>query len=106
MNPAAYLGHGQVFVLSSRLEGLPGALIQAMACGCALVATDCPSGPREVLDGGRYGHLVPVGDVEGMAQAICAALRGDERKPPRSYLARFEEETVLEQYLDLVRIGK
>lgn len=104
MNPGAYLGRGRVFVLSSRFEGLPGALIQAMASGCTLVATDCPSGPREVLDGGKYGHLVPVGDAEKMAAAILAALGGDKRKAPPEWMKRFEEESVLNQYLALMRI--
>ncbi len=105
MNPGAYLARGRIFVLSSLFEGLPGALIQAMACGCALVATDCPSGPREVLDGGKYGHLVPVGDVQKIAEALQAVLEGDERKPPQAWLARFEEENVLRQYIALMRIG-
>jgi glycosyltransferase involved in cell wall biosynthesis len=73
-NPFAYLARGSVYVLSSRYEGLPGTLIQAMACGCPVVATDCRSGPAEVLDRGRYGELVPVGDAAAMAAAIDRAL--------------------------------
>jgi len=73
-NPFAYMRRASVFVLSSASEGLPGVLVQAMACGCPVVSSDCPSGPREVLDGGRLGPLVPVGDAEAMAQAIAAAL--------------------------------
>ena len=61
-NPFAYMARASAFVLSSAFEGLPGALIQAMACGCPVVSTDCPSGPAEILDGGRFGALVPVGD--------------------------------------------
>lgn len=69
-NPFAFMSKANVFVLSSAYEGLGNALIEAMACGCPVVSTDCLSGPREILDNGRYGPLVKVGDAEGLAQAI------------------------------------
>lgn len=84
-NPFAFMRHASVFVLSSAWEGLPGVLIQALACGCPVVSTDCPSGPREVLEQGRYGELVPVGDAVAMAQAIVNTLN----KPLES--AKLEE---------------
>jgi len=73
-NPFAYMRRARVFALSSRYEGLPGVLIQALACGCPSVSTDCPSGPREILQDGRLGPLVPVGDAEALAQAISSCL--------------------------------
>lgn len=73
-NPFPYMARAAIYALSSRQEGLPTVLIEALACGCPCVATDCPSGPREILDGGRYGRLVPVGDATAMADAICATL--------------------------------
>lgn len=73
-NPFAYLARAAVFVLSSRWEGLPGVLIQALACGCPVVSTDCPSGPAEILENGKYGKLVPVQDTEAMAQAILTTI--------------------------------
>jgi glycosyltransferase involved in cell wall biosynthesis len=73
-NPYAYLARCAVFVLSSRWEGLPGVLIEAMACGAPVVSTDCPSGPSEILEGGRWGGLVPMGDVSILALAIAEAL--------------------------------
>lgn len=76
LNPFPYLARSAVFVLSSRYEGLPGALIQAMALGTPVVATDCRSGPAEILDGGRYGPLVAIGDVDALAQAILTQLTG------------------------------
>lgn len=88
-NPFAYMARAGLFVLSSVREGLPGVLIQAMACGCGVVSTDCPSGPYEVLDGGKYGELVPMRDESAMAAAIA---RGLDRRPDRqSLIARAAE---------------
>ncbi|MEM9440965.1 MAG: glycosyltransferase [Pseudomonadota bacterium] len=79
-NPFAYMARAALFVLPSHYEGLPGVLIQALACGCPVVATDCPTGPREILDGGRFGELTPVGDVDAMADAIIAAIAAPHPK--------------------------
>lgn len=73
-NPLKYYRNADVFVLSSRVEGLPNVLVEAMMCGCTPVSTDCPTGPREVLDSGKYGYLVPVDDPDAMAAAIVKAL--------------------------------
>ncbi len=70
VNPFAWMSRARVFALSSRWEGLPGVLVQALACGCPVVATDCPSGPDEILEGGRFGRLVPVDDVRALASAL------------------------------------
>ena len=75
-NPYPFMAHASVFVLSSRWEGLPTVLVEALYCGAPIIATDCQSGPREILRDGQYGQLVPVGDVECMADAILAALKG------------------------------
>jgi len=72
-NPFSYMASAALFVLSSRFEGLPGVLIQAMACGCPVVSTDCPSGPNEILGDG-VGMLVPVDDPAAMADAMSDAL--------------------------------
>lgn len=82
VNPFAPMRTANVFVLSSRYEGLPGVLIQAMACGARVVSTDCPSGPAEILENGRWGRLVPVGNAEQLADAILEAL--DDPNPPRA----------------------
>jgi glycosyltransferase involved in cell wall biosynthesis len=68
-NPHAVISRAAVFVLSSRYEGFPNGVLEAMSCGTPVVATDCPSGPREILDGGA-GILVPVDDSKAMADAL------------------------------------
>ena len=73
-NPYACLANASLFVLSSRHEGLANVLIEAMACGCPVVSTDCPYGPDEILQGGRWGELVPVGNPEALASAIGRTL--------------------------------
>jgi glycosyltransferase involved in cell wall biosynthesis len=105
-NPFAYMSDASVFVLSSRYEGLPNSLLQAVAVGVPVVATDCPSGPREILEDGRWGRLVPVGDVEGMAAAIGDALHGHvDVMPAAAVRQRFGVEVVADQYLRLLGIA-
>jgi glycosyltransferase involved in cell wall biosynthesis len=73
-NPFQYMARASVLVVSSEYEGLPGVLIQALACACPVLSTDCPGGSREILADGKYGPLVDVGDADGMAKAILAQL--------------------------------
>lgn len=73
-NPYAYMKHASCFVLSSLEEGLPTVLIEAMACGCPVVATDCPSGPEEILARGTYGLLVPIKNSEALGEAMQETL--------------------------------
>lgn len=73
-NPFRYMARSDVFVLSSAWEGFGNVLVEALACGTQVVATDCPSGPAEILENGKYGRLVPVGDVAGLAAAIDIAV--------------------------------
>lgn len=104
LNPFAYLSRCSVFVLSSRYEGLPGVLIEAMACGAPVVSTDCPSGPYEILEGGLWGKLVPVGDTNALANAIDSILT-----MPRSLLPNvrersnvFETDKAVDAYLRIL----
>jgi len=64
------MAHAQVFLLSSRYEGWPNVLVEAMACGCPVVATDCDTGPKEILGDNEHGLLVPVDDHEAMALEV------------------------------------
>ena len=79
-NPYAFMAKASLFVLSSQYEGLPTVLIEAMACGCPVVSTDCRFGPDEILEDGRWGELVPVGDAKALSEAMLRALD----RPPSS----------------------
>ncbi len=101
-NALAFMARSAVFVLSSIREGLPTVLIEALAAGAAVVATDCPSGPREVLQEGRLGPLVPVGDSAALARAISRALKEPTGKIQPEDLAPFTMSTSVKRYLELV----
>lgn len=85
-NPYRYMARAGLFVLSSDYEGLGNVLIEALACGATVVSTDCPSGPREILDDGAYGALVACGDEIALADAMAQAL--DEPLQPARQIAR------------------
>jgi len=104
-NPYAYMQHADVYVLASRFEGLPNALIEAMALGCPVVSTDCPSGPNEILDGGKYGYLTPVGDSLALATAIKNTLSGQTKPVDKDWLEQFSEKEVLDKYLNVLISG-
>ncbi len=87
-NPFAYMSRASLFVLSSAWEGSPNVLIEALALGIPAVATDCHSGPRDILQGGKYGPLVPVGDVDALTEAMLA---GMTRPHPAEFLKRAAE---------------
>lgn len=82
-NPYAYMRQAALFALSSYREGLGNVLIEALSCGCPVVSTDCPYGPAEILERGRYGRLVPVGDTNALAAAMAATL---DAPPTREHL--------------------
>jgi len=99
-NPYDFLAHASLFAFSSRWEGLPLALVEALAAGTPVVSTDCPSGPREVLQDGQYGNLIPVGDDDQMAQAIMETLRQPlPAETLKQAVRRFEIEASASAYL-------
>lgn len=105
--PEADMGAATIFVLSSRYEGFPNVLVEAMALGCAVIATDCPSGPAEIVVDGESGLLVPVDDVTALSKAIDELLRSESRRATLGQAALRVRETlakerVLSMWLDLV----
>lgn len=101
-NPFAYMARSDVFVLSSAWEGFGNVLVEAMACGCPVVSTDCPSGPAEILEGGKWGKLVPVGDVDGLADSILATLEGNNKFDVVKRAIDFNLTNAVESYLKIM----
>jgi glycosyltransferase involved in cell wall biosynthesis len=101
-NVFPYMSRATVFVLPSRFEGFGNVLVEAMVCGAKVVSTDCPVGPREILGGGRYGTLVPVGDVDAMSEAILEALDSAAGTDSAvTWAMQFTIDKSVERYLEL-----
>lgn len=100
-NPYAWMSQADLFVLSSVQEGLPTALIEAMACGTQVISTDCPSGPYEILEGGKWGELVPSSDSNLLAEAIIKSLNSPTQKDVKTRAAFFSVDNAVDQYLKI-----
>lgn len=105
-DPVPLMRASDLFAFSSRSEGLGNVLIEALAAGTRLVSTDCPSGPAETLDQGRYGRLVPVGDYEAFARAMHQSLSepAPEAKTVETACQRFRAEAVARSYLQTMKV--
>ena len=105
-NPFPMMRHAALFVFSSAWEGFGNVLVEAMACGTPVVSTDCPSGPAEILEGGKWGRLVPVGDVDALAESIAAAL--DDQNPPdvATRAAEFSLDRAMDGYLRVMSLAR
>ena len=102
-NPFNYMARADVFVLSSQWEGFGNVIVEAMACGTPVVSTNCPSGPAEILDGGSYGRLVPVGDEDTMARTVLEVLdEPPDEQRVRDRAQEFDVERIADQYLDVL----
>jgi glycosyltransferase involved in cell wall biosynthesis len=105
-NPLAYFAHADVLALTSYAEGLPNVLVEGMVAGCTPVATDCPTGPREVIEGGGVGHLVAMDDVPAMADAIERALAAPATRVALDRaIASFREEVVIAKHFGILGIA-
>jgi glycosyltransferase involved in cell wall biosynthesis len=105
-NPFSLMRRARVFALASHYEGLPNVLIQALAVGTQVVATDCNSGPREILDNGRLGALVPVGDTRSLAEAILQSLhRHNPSEAEEIVWQRYGVELATTRYLEIAGIA-
>lgn len=103
--PYGYFARASLFVLSSDFEALPTVLIEAMAAGTPVVATDCPSGPREILADGAYGELVDPDDPVALADAMERALIAPRPQADSGWLAQFSHEYATRQYLEVLFAG-
>lgn len=104
MNPYAYMSAASVFVLSSAWEGLPNALTEAMAIGTPVIATDCKSGPREILENGKYGKLIPVGDVDALAESILDVIKNHNfTLPDKEWLNKFSMNVCIDKYIKIMQ---
>ncbi len=106
-NPFAYLAKADCFVFGSTNEGFPNVLVEAMACGLPAISTDCPFGPAEILEEGKYGILVPNGDVEAMSEAMRkiatdATLRKNLAKNATIRAKDFAKEKILTEWLKVI----
>lgn len=101
-NAIGYIARSALFVLSSAWEGLPTVLIESLAVGTRVVSTDCPSGPREILQDGRFGTLVPIGDPAALADAMIATLDRPADPVPRDALTPFTRDAAVNHYLSLI----
>jgi glycosyltransferase involved in cell wall biosynthesis len=101
-NAMAYMANSALFVLSSAWEGLPTVLIEALAAGARVVSTDCPSGPREILQDGKLGALVPVGDAPALARAMQDALERPAGPVPLEALKPYTMDAAVDHYLSVI----
>jgi len=98
-NPYVYYKNCDIYVLSSKFEGFPNTLLEALACGCKVVSTDCKSGPREILGNNEYGTLVKVNDVKSLADGIVEAYNGQNKAGKR--YEYFDVTRIVKQYEEL-----
>lgn len=106
-NPAPYYRAASIFVHAARTESFGNVLVEAMLCGCTVVATDCPTGPGEILERGRYGYLVPTEDPASLADGIQRALQNPvTREKLSESVARFRSDVIVSHHLKLLGVDQ
>lgn len=105
-NPYAYMARSAVFVLSSAWEGFGNVIVEALAVGTPVVSTDCQSGPAEILDNGKYGSLVPVGDSKAIAEAILSVLSGNSKPVNLAWIDNFTLKNSTDKYLEILGLNR
>lgn len=100
-NPYAWMSSADLFVLSSIHEGFGNVIVEAMACGTPVVSTDCNSGPSEILEDGRWGELVPPGNIELLAKAIIKSLNTPNKKDLKNRAAFFSVDNAVNKYFKI-----
>ena len=105
-NPLKYFYNSDVFVLASSVEGLPNVLVESMMCGCTPVSTNCPTGPREVLQNEKYGYLSDIGDIKRISANIDKAIKFPISKDKLDEaILEFEEDKVIKRHFDLLKVN-
>lgn len=103
-NLASCMANASLFALTSHYEGFAAVLLEALACGLNVVSTDCKSGPREILEDGQWGRLVPVGDVDALALAMREALEAPLPSDAlRQRASHFSTDSFVDAYYNLIR---
>lgn len=101
-NPFSFIAKADVFVASSKHEGLSNVIIESMICGVPIVSTDCPSGPAEILENGIWGKLVPTNNPEALADAICTQLNSNTKIDCSRRVQDFDKEKIGNDYLNFI----
>ena len=106
-NTLKYFKNADIFVLSSKVEGMPNVLIEAMMCGCTVVATNCHTGPREIIGKNKYGYLAKVGNPSDLSKKILSAFNKKiSPKKTKNILNKFSVNEVLKKHFSLLKIDR